>query len=177
MIKGFDKAVTGLAQGESRKVRLEPEEAYGAVREDAVITLPPTTKMPEGLVEGDKVQLSNGMAARVTKIGEEGVTLDLNHELAGGLGAAGVAGAAWQQHRQGRQQQQQSQHSQVRMLCSYMLHDISTSSASLVWGPLLLSPGPCHPLMAWECGQLTPASSPCCCCSCCCSLCRQAPQL
>ena len=98
MIKGFDKAVTGLAQGESRKVRLEPEEAYGAVREDAVITLPPTTKMPEGLVEGDKVQLSNCMAARVTKIGEEWVTLDLNHELAGGVGAAtkaaeGAAGA------------------------------------------------------------------------------------
>jgi hypothetical protein len=90
MIKGFDKAVTGLAQGESRKVRLEPEEAYGAVREDAVITLPPETKMPEGLVEGDKVQLSNGMAAKVVKLGEEGVTLDLNHELAGAW-AAGVA--------------------------------------------------------------------------------------
>jgi FKBP-type peptidyl-prolyl cis-trans isomerase 2 len=55
VIKGFDKAVTGLAVGESRKVRLDPEDAYGPVQEEAVITLPPTSKVPEGLKEGDRV--------------------------------------------------------------------------------------------------------------------------
>ena len=55
MIKGFDKAVTGLAVGENRKVRLDPEDAYGPVQEEAIITLPPTSKVPEGLKEGDRV--------------------------------------------------------------------------------------------------------------------------
>jgi len=29
VIKGFDEAVTGLARGESRKARINPENAYG----------------------------------------------------------------------------------------------------------------------------------------------------
>jgi len=84
VIKGFDKALTGLAVGENRKVRLDPEDAYGPVQEEAIITLPPTSKVPEGLKEGDRVGLSNGMQALVTKIDTEtGITLDCNHELAG----------------------------------------------------------------------------------------------
>jgi FKBP-type peptidyl-prolyl cis-trans isomerase len=38
--QGFDKAVTGLAVGESRKVRVAPDEAYGERQDDAVITVP-----------------------------------------------------------------------------------------------------------------------------------------
>jgi FKBP-type peptidyl-prolyl cis-trans isomerase 2 len=38
--QGFDKAVTGLAVGERRKVRLTPEEGYGERSDEAVITVP-----------------------------------------------------------------------------------------------------------------------------------------
>lgn len=43
----------------------------------------PRAKAPENLQVDDRVMLSNGLPARVTGITEEGVTLDLNHELAG----------------------------------------------------------------------------------------------
>lgn len=82
MIAGFDKAVTGLAVGESRKVRLDPEDAYGPVNDDYVIKIS-KAKAPDGLVVGDQVRLSNGLPARVTVVGADEVTLDLNHELAG----------------------------------------------------------------------------------------------
>lgn len=82
MIRGFDKAVTGLAVGGTRKVRLEPSEAYGERDEAAVITVP-ADRAPKGLSVGDRVSLSNGMSAVVKEIGGEGVTIDLNPELAG----------------------------------------------------------------------------------------------
>lgn len=82
VIKGFDKAVTGLAVGESRKLRLDPEDGYGQREDEAVITVP-ADRAPPGLKEGDRVSLSNGLQAIVAKIGEEGVTIDLNPELAG----------------------------------------------------------------------------------------------
>ena len=36
VIPGFDAAVTGLSEGESRTVRIEPEDAYGEVDERLV---------------------------------------------------------------------------------------------------------------------------------------------
>lgn len=40
MIKGFDKAVTGLSVGETKKVTVEPEDAYGAVDASKVLVIP-----------------------------------------------------------------------------------------------------------------------------------------
>ncbi|GIL92602.1 hypothetical protein Vretimale_14021 [Volvox reticuliferus] len=82
VIKGFDRAVTGLATGGTRKQRVEPAEAYGEADPNAIISFP-VGKAPDGLKPGAKVQLSNGMVASVKSIDKEVVTLDLNHELAG----------------------------------------------------------------------------------------------
>ncbi|KAI8475726.1 MAG: peptide methionine sulfoxide reductase MsrA [Monoraphidium minutum] len=83
VIKGFDMAVTGLAVGETRKVRLEPEDGYGPREDGAVITVP-ADRAPPGLKAGERVGLSNGMQALVAAVAESGeLTLDLNHELAG----------------------------------------------------------------------------------------------
>ena len=43
----------------------------------------PSEGAPEGLKEGDRVQLSNGAPAVVIKINDASITLDANHELAG----------------------------------------------------------------------------------------------
>ena len=40
-------------------------------------------RAPKGLSVGDRVSLSNGMGATVTAMGADGVTIDLNPELAG----------------------------------------------------------------------------------------------
>ncbi|GBF97405.1 peptide methionine sulfoxide reductase [Raphidocelis subcapitata] len=80
---GFDMAVTGLSVGETRKLRLTPEQGYGE-REDGAVISVPADRAPKGLSVGDRVQLSNGMPATVTEVDPvKGVTIDLNHELAG----------------------------------------------------------------------------------------------
>ncbi len=81
VIAGFDQAVTGLKVGESRKVHIEPKDAYGERREDLVVTVP-AAQAPQGLQVGSRVSLG-GRPATVTKITADGVTVDANHELAG----------------------------------------------------------------------------------------------
>lgn len=88
VIPGFDRAVEGLAVGETREVRLDPEEAYGAPREDLVVGVPRTQFPPEGEPEvGMQVQVQvapgQNRVARITDVADEEITLDLNHPLAG----------------------------------------------------------------------------------------------
>lgn len=81
VIEGFDEAVLGLAVGETKTFRLEPEEAYGERDEDLVIQVP-AQGAPEGLEVGDRVRLGQ-TPATVVAITEETITLDANHPLAG----------------------------------------------------------------------------------------------
>ncbi|KAG1665390.1 hypothetical protein FOA52_015800 [Chlamydomonas sp. UWO 241] len=82
VIKGFDIAVTGLEVGGTRKSRIAPTEAYGE-RDDKMMMVFPKSQAPDGIEAGVGVQLSNGMIAKVEKVTDTEVTLDLNHELAG----------------------------------------------------------------------------------------------
>lgn len=82
VIPGFNDAVLGLAVGDSIKVRMEPAQAYGEKNEQLIFEVP-SDGAPEGLKEGDRVQLSNGAPAIVHKISDTSITLDANHELAG----------------------------------------------------------------------------------------------
>jgi len=81
VIAGFDQAVTGLEVGQSRKVHIEPKDAYGERRDDLVVTVP-AAEAPQGLQVGQRVSLG-GRPATVTKVDAQGVTVDANHELAG----------------------------------------------------------------------------------------------
>lgn len=88
VIPGFDRAVTGLGVGESREVRLDPDEAYGQAREDLVVPVPRSQFPPEGEPEvGQQVQVQiapgQNRVARITEVGDSEITLDLNHPLAG----------------------------------------------------------------------------------------------
>ena len=82
MISGFDKAVRGLAVGETVTVRLEPDEAYGQRREDLILEIP-RDQAPEGLSVGDSVGFSSGGTAVVLEVTDEIVRIDANHPLAG----------------------------------------------------------------------------------------------
>jgi peptidylprolyl isomerase len=82
VISGFDDAVKGMAIGEKKTFRLEPDEAYGQPREDYIITVE-AANAPPGLSIGDQVSLGNAPAT-VVSIAENGdVTVDANHPLAG----------------------------------------------------------------------------------------------
>jgi len=88
VIDGFDQAVIGLEEGASREVRLDPDEAYGQRSDDLVIDVD-RDDLPEDLdpevgqtlaVEGAD---GEEMAAWVADVGEDAITVDLNHPLAG----------------------------------------------------------------------------------------------
>lgn len=88
LIPGFEKAVQELDEGDSTKVTIPVDEAYGKPREDLIISVP-KTNLPEDVAPEIGMQLQvnqpDGQAipVRVTDIGEEEITLDANHPLAG----------------------------------------------------------------------------------------------
>ncbi len=82
VIEGFDDAVRGLAVGDSVRVRLEPERAYGE-RDPAAVMTVWREGAPEDLAVGDHLQLDNGLVVTVVGISETEIHLDLNHPLAG----------------------------------------------------------------------------------------------
>ena len=82
VIAGFERAVTGLEVGKSRKVHIEPKDAYGERREDLVVSIP-AAEAPAGLQVGQVVPLQNGARAKVVAVTLQTVTIDANHELAG----------------------------------------------------------------------------------------------
>ena len=87
VIAGFDEAVEGMYQGESKSVTIPCEKAYGKSKPELLETV-------ERSIIGDKVDLQVGGQLEVTnhddttfrlmvrEITEEYVTLDANHPLA-----------------------------------------------------------------------------------------------
>ena len=82
VIAGFDDAVRGLAVGDSRTVRIEPEDAYGVYSEEELIDFA-ADSAPEGLQVGVAVTLGNGGRGTVIEITDDFVKIDANHPLAG----------------------------------------------------------------------------------------------
>jgi peptidylprolyl isomerase len=86
VIPGFESAVAELAVGESMTITLESEDAYGGYHDEAVEVVP-VTAFTDTPYEGAVVQLlgPNGerLAATITVIEGDNVTLDFNHPLAG----------------------------------------------------------------------------------------------
>ena len=87
-IPGFEEAVTGMRVGESKRVTIPPEKAYGQYRLDLIGPVS-RDRLPEDLqpVIGQQLQtlLQDGTQAMVviTDLNETTVTLDANHPLAG----------------------------------------------------------------------------------------------
>lgn len=88
VIPGFDDAITGLELGESITALIPAEKAYG-LRNDEMIIVIEKNQFPPHLNPriGDKYQIPQGdgqiAMLTVTDIGDEAITLDANHELAG----------------------------------------------------------------------------------------------
>jgi len=88
LLKGFNDTVDGLKVGETKKIDLEANEAYGEYQENAVITVK-KTEFPkdmefilEGVVHGQDAQ-GRPIQGQIVKIEEEEVELNMNHPLAG----------------------------------------------------------------------------------------------
>ncbi len=88
LIPGFEKAVIGLKVGDKTTANIPSQEAYGDPNPDMIVEVQ-KEQLPADLEPhvGLQLQLNqpNGQAipVQVTKIGDETVTLDANHPLAG----------------------------------------------------------------------------------------------
>ena len=88
VIPGFDKAVEGMAVGDSKNVRIEPDEAYGPRHEQLVqevdrSLLPDDLDPREGMTLQSNSPDGQTMQFMVTAVAEETITVDANHPLAG----------------------------------------------------------------------------------------------
>ncbi len=87
LLPELEKQLEGMTAEDEKKVSLAPEQGYGPHLAEAVRELPlESFADPSALNQGDVVsgQSEQGeFKAIVAEVGEEGITLDFNHPLAG----------------------------------------------------------------------------------------------
>lgn len=90
VIPGFDNAVLGMEKGEKKKFRIEKKDAYGERRDDLLKDFPRSTlphevnsQVKEGMVIGVGAPDGHQAPAKVAKLTEDTITLDLNNPMAG----------------------------------------------------------------------------------------------
>ena len=87
IIPGLDKALLGMKVGDTKKVTVKPEDAYGVVDPKAEAEVPKTA-LPEGAAVVGTRLLARGQDGQprpvtVKTVKDTTVVLDLNHPLAG----------------------------------------------------------------------------------------------
>ena len=87
VIPGLQEALVGLEEGEQTVVTIAAENAYGEYREEKVGEYDRDAfddlLGDRELELGFEVEAENGLVGEVIEIGDEDVTVDFNHELAG----------------------------------------------------------------------------------------------
>ena len=88
LFPGLQEALLGMKEGETKNVRIPPNKAYGEKIEGSTAIMP-----KEKISNYNSLRINDIVAiaapdgsrinAYVTEIGEENITLDLNHPLAG----------------------------------------------------------------------------------------------
>lgn len=87
ILPALEEALADLGQGESLRVTLPPEQAFGPVNPQAFQEVP-STSIPEegrkvGAVLSYRDDSGNTHRLRVTEVRDESVVIDMNHPLAG----------------------------------------------------------------------------------------------
>lgn len=88
VLPGFENAVEGMSVGEGKTIRIEPGDGYG-LRHEQLIQEVPRNALPDDLtpVSGMRLQARDpeGRVTNltVTEVGDESITVDANHPLAG----------------------------------------------------------------------------------------------
>lgn len=89
IIAGLEQALEGMEAGENKTITVQPEDAYGPMKPDALIQIPKDHLPPEAwevgahlTAEGPQGQQIQGIVA---KLEETAATVDFNHPLAGSV--------------------------------------------------------------------------------------------
>ncbi len=86
--EGLELALYGLKKGDRQTLTLSPEQAFG-LRDEAKIhemplgDFPPEMELEPGLVIGFSTPTGKELAGIILDVGEEKITIDFNHPLAG----------------------------------------------------------------------------------------------
>ena len=88
IIPGLENALTGLTIGEQLQVQVQPNDGYGEVDLELIQTVPHAAfdgvdDIQPGMQFQAQDSQGNVQMVQVTAVGEEGVTVDGNHPLAG----------------------------------------------------------------------------------------------
>lgn len=88
IIPGLEKEMVGMTVGEKRRITVPASDAYGPHRPEAVQTvdrgaIPPEIELKEGLELQATDPSGRPLRLKVLEVGDEEVTLDANHPLAG----------------------------------------------------------------------------------------------
>ncbi len=93
LLPKFEGAIMGKEPGEKVSFTLEPKDGYGEIEPQAIVELPKTIFMVDGKVAeeilfvGNLIPMANSEGYRmnglVKAVGEETVTMDFNHPMAG----------------------------------------------------------------------------------------------
>jgi FKBP-type peptidyl-prolyl cis-trans isomerase SlyD len=89
----FEQQLDGKNPGDSFSFSLTPEQGYGDYDQQAVVEIPKQVFEIDGQIDSEMLQVGNylpmadneghHMQAKVVEIGDEQVTMDFNHPLAG----------------------------------------------------------------------------------------------
>lgn len=88
LIPGLERQLMGLKAGDVRELTVTPEDGYGAIDPEAFIEVP-KTQLPADVTPEVGMMLrgihpdGQPFSAMISTIGDQTVTLDLNHPLAG----------------------------------------------------------------------------------------------
>jgi len=88
IISGLDREVEGMKVGDKQTVTVPAEEAYGAhdpakVQQVPRSALPPELEPQEGMQLQAQTPQGGQVALMITSVGEQEITVDANHPLAG----------------------------------------------------------------------------------------------
>lgn len=88
VIPGFENAVVGMRVGEEKRLRIPPADAYGDRDDDQVMAVPrsdfpPGIALDIGMELQTRTDRGDTVVATVVAIGDDMVTVDMNHPLAG----------------------------------------------------------------------------------------------
>ncbi len=88
IIPGLEEALAGREEGESFSLSLKPDQAYGEYNENLIFDVPKTQfQDPSSIAVGTQVQaqMQDGskQVLMIKEVGDDKVTLDANHPLAG----------------------------------------------------------------------------------------------
>ncbi len=87
-LPGLENALMGMAEGDTKRVTLEPENAFGAYDPKLIKTverdsIPAEIKLEIGTVLKAKNEKGDLTPVKVVEFSDKNVTVDINHPLAG----------------------------------------------------------------------------------------------